>query len=692
MAKGGKRGIEAGKAYVKAYWDDSAIVRGLKRTQNAVRGAGKAIGRAGLGLMGVAGTLAAPLAAATRVFTSFDDQMRTVKAVSGSTDAEFARLTETAKRLGATTSFTASDVAGLMAELGRAGFAANQIEEMTGAVLDMARATGTDATLSSGIMAATIRQFGLEASEATRVADAFTIAANKSFNSVESLGEAMAYAGPVAADLGMSLEETLAVFGSLGNVGIQGSNAGTAVRRLATLTAAEAAKFQEIFGVATADAAGNARPLIDVLSDINDATKDLGSADRAAKFNEAFGLLGITAASAIGKAGVSTRELLDDLENSGGAARKAAVEMDAGIGGSFRMMWSAVEGVAIGIGEALAPAISDIADHFTNVAGKVLAFITNNKTLVVTMAAAVPVVGALGAALVVLGTTFVWLAAVMGVIFSPAGVLIGGLALATAAVLKFTNTGAVIAEAFHGVFDPLIDSLKTVQAAIEAGDIEGAAKVMFAALKVIWAEGTTSLKSIWAESISWMSKLLVDATSGWGTLWAHMMMDFANMTGNQEMWQRWSDVHLQRGQAILDTKGTIDAMAGADIRRYQAELDTAKQALEKEVEAQDKKNAAAARGPAVEAPRPSGSSGGAADIPGMPEMPTLPQIDSRVKEAVAGAVNTATIANTSQAADALGKALGMGMAITDGDKMLGNKLDQINKSVKGLDGGSEGVI
>ena len=68
-----------------------------------------------------------------------------------------------------------------MTELGRAGFKPDQIVEMTGAVMDMARATGTDATVASGIMAATIRQFGLEATDATRVADGFAAAANKTF-------------------------------------------------------------------------------------------------------------------------------------------------------------------------------------------------------------------------------------------------------------------------------------------------------------------------------------------------------------------------------------------------------------------------------------------------------------------------------------------------------------------------------
>ncbi|MFN3194289.1 MAG: phage tail tape measure protein [Aureliella sp.] len=93
-------------------------------------------------------------------------------------------------------------------------------------------------------------------------------AANKSFNSVESLGEALSYAGPVAADANMSLEETLAILGTLGNIGIQGSSAGNALKRLLTLSAAESEKFQKVFGVATMDVAGNARPLVDVLGEV----------------------------------------------------------------------------------------------------------------------------------------------------------------------------------------------------------------------------------------------------------------------------------------------------------------------------------------------------------------------------------------------------------------------------------------
>ena len=130
--------------------------------------------------MGLGVAAAAPVVGSVAVYTSFDDAIRAAGATANATGEAFESLRNTAKQLGATTSFSASEVASLMTELGRAGFSPKQIEEMTLAVMNLARATGTDATLSSGIMAATIRQFSMEAGDAVRVADGLTAAANKS--------------------------------------------------------------------------------------------------------------------------------------------------------------------------------------------------------------------------------------------------------------------------------------------------------------------------------------------------------------------------------------------------------------------------------------------------------------------------------------------------------------------------------
>jgi TP901 family phage tail tape measure protein len=445
-----------------------------------------------------------------------------VLGLSGPTDAEFAKLTDRAKYLGATTSFAASEVASLMTELGRAGFKPDQIMDMTAAVMNLARATGTDATLASGIMAATIRQFGMEAGEATRVADGLTAAANKSFNSVESLGEALKYAAPVAADANMSLEQTLAILGSLGNMGIQGSAAGSALRRLLTLSAAESEKFQEVFNVATTDAQGNARSLIDVLGEVADATANLGSGERAAKFNEVFGLLGITAASAIGKSVTDTRSLLKELENAGGIAENTAQQMESGIGGAFRILKSSLEGVGIAIGESLNDPLKRMTQVVSGALSGLIKWVEKNQEMVryaakfaitvMAAGAALFVIGgalsALGIAVGGLGTLFSvvvgaigLVGSLLGAILSPLGLVLAGIVGLGTYLVYSTDVGsqalAWLGKKFEDLKNTASKSFGAIGTLLAKGDIGGAAKILWLTLKMEWLKGTSTLRAYW---------------------------------------------------------------------------------------------------------------------------------------------------------------------------------------------------
>src|SRR5690554_3812215 len=158
----GARGdILAGRAYVELFIKNNRFTRGLRDAKQRLNQFGADMQAFGRQMVMVSAAAIIPLAMATKTFADFDDVMRQVKAVTGATGEEFARMTAHTKMLGATTSFTAIEVANLKAELGRAGFNPAQIDAMTASVMNLARATGTDATLASGIMAASIRQFGL---------------------------------------------------------------------------------------------------------------------------------------------------------------------------------------------------------------------------------------------------------------------------------------------------------------------------------------------------------------------------------------------------------------------------------------------------------------------------------------------------------------------------------------------------
>ncbi len=528
--------VRAGAAYVELLTRDTAFVKGLRSAQKRLESFGASTRLLGTKLMGLGAAAATPLAGSVAIFSNFDDAMRGVAAITQATGSQLESLRNTAKKLGATTSYSASEVASLMTELGRAGFKPDQIERMTAAVMNMARATGTDATQASGIMAATIRQFGMEAGEATRVADGLTAAANKSFNTVESLGEALSYAGPVAADANMSLEETLAILGTLGNMGIQGSSAGNAMRRLLTISAAESEKFQSVFGVATKDVRGNARSLVDILGEVAAATENMGTADKAEKLNEVFGLLGITAASSIGKSVADTRDLHKELQKAGGIAAKTSEEMESGLGGAFRILKSSIEGVAIAIGESLEGSVTTMVNAFSRAASGVIEWISKNQKIVKIAAASAIAIFSIGAALFALGsfaavasfavgglaTIFSFIGASIGVIVGAVGMLFTPLGLVVAAVaalggyfLYSTGIAGQAVEYLKGVFATLkaetLAAFGAIANALAAGDITAATDVLWSYLKLQWIKGTTFLQAKWAEFTQYISDVWADS-------------------------------------------------------------------------------------------------------------------------------------------------------------------------------------
>ena len=473
--------VRAGQAFVEINADPRKFFAALGKLNSEVGKIGKSMASLGGRMTAIGAAIGAPIGLAMRQFAGFDDAIRATAAVSGASGAALQKLNDTARTLGATTSFTAIQVADLMTELGRAGFRPDEINAMTGAVLDLARATGTDAALSAGIMAATLRQFGLGASEAARAADVLTKAANSTFNTVEGLGEALKYAGPVAKSLGLSLEDTTAILGVLGNVGIQGSEAGTALRRLSVIAAGSGDELKKIFGITNTDAAGNLKPLIDVLDEINQVTANMPVAERTAKMAQAFGLLGITSANVLSSAAGGVRGLADELRNAEGTAAKAAKEMDAGLGGAFRILLSAVEGTALAIGDALAPSLQALAVAATAISGGLTAIIKANDGSVASIAKGITVFSAAGIALVGLGSS------IQLVSFGLGGLIKAASLVVVPVVGIITTMAGLVASFVSATAGVVAYSAASVAAAIASGTAWAVANAPLLALVAVLA-------------------------------------------------------------------------------------------------------------------------------------------------------------------------------------------------------------
>tara|TARA_R110000772_G_scaffold209796_2_gene320340 strand:+ start:5057 stop:5842 length:786 start_codon:yes stop_codon:yes gene_type:complete len=164
----------------------------------------------------------------------FAQQMSNLKAVLGDSATPDAvnALSDSAKRLGATTAFTATQVGELQVELAKMGFDADQILASSDAVLALASASGTDLANASAIAAGTLRGFNLTASETMRVVDVMASSFSKSSLDIEKFQESMKQVAPIASTVGVSIEQASASLAVLANRGISGSLAGNQLKRI----------------------------------------------------------------------------------------------------------------------------------------------------------------------------------------------------------------------------------------------------------------------------------------------------------------------------------------------------------------------------------------------------------------------------------------------------------------------------
>ncbi len=302
--------------------------KSTRRARGMVVGATGAMAR-GFAAVGTAATIA--IADSIRVFADFETSMLRVKAISGATGAEFQSLTDLAKELGSTTAFTAREAAQAMGFLAQAGFEVGEVHKALPKVLSLAAAGQLDLAQAADITASVLRGFGLEASESGRVADVLAAAASKSNTSVEGMGEAFKFAGPVASAMGVSLEETAAALGVLSNAGLKGSLAGTGLRMVLVKMGEDVA------------GAGGLTQALETLNTegvqaVVDTMKDLDA--RA----------GTAAVALTGQMG-TLKSLTEEMRNVEGMSDKMAETLLSGVTGSAVKAGSAFEGLRIKLGE-----------------------------------------------------------------------------------------------------------------------------------------------------------------------------------------------------------------------------------------------------------------------------------------------------------------------------------------------------
>ncbi|EES8282882.1 phage tail tape measure protein, partial [Escherichia coli] len=315
------------------------------------------------------------------------------------------------------------------------------------------------------------------------------------------------YTGPVAAKLGISLEEAAAMAGMLANNGLRGSDAGTAMRaslsRLASPPKAAADALKEL-GVSVADARGKMRPMEDVLLDLYKATQKYGQVDQVSFFKdiageEAFvGLQTLVAAAGSGELQKLTRE----LQGARGEADRVAKVMADNLDGDLKNLDSAWEGLRIRISDLVDGPLRSVTQWLTRVLEKITSLAQAHpvltRQLLIAGGALLAMTATIGSLSLVIGVLYgklatlrlgfdiltrsmnvvrvlpaLWgmvtgsvslLGGAIGALFSPVGLIVAALAGAAVLIWKYWDP---IRAFFAGVFSGIMERLTPLRETFE---------------------------------------------------------------------------------------------------------------------------------------------------------------------------------------------------------------------------------
>lgn len=352
--------------------------RSMRKLTQETTAAGAAARVARRQLTTLLGTVAAAasIQRGVRAFAEYEDRLQILGVISGATGRELGELESAAVQTSlALRRFTPGETIGGLTELARAGLNTQQSIEAIRPTADLARVGLISMADSAAIVSRTLTQFNLDATEAGRVADVLAVAADSSNSEVSSLAEALAKAAPGAAQLGVPLEEVVAVLARLADLTPQAAIAGRAVKTFSVLlseleTAGSDAKaaLGEL-GLSFDQVDVRSQGLLGVLRNLRDANLDLSAAVR---------LVGIEFGGQLAQS-VDNIEIIDrNFESLGESVGQASEKAKAGLeslSATFTDLSSSAQLFAVslgdgGLGKSLTGLVQFSADVLKSLSGQ----------------------------------------------------------------------------------------------------------------------------------------------------------------------------------------------------------------------------------------------------------------------------------------------------------------------------------
>ena len=226
---------------------------------------------------------------------------------------------------------SATDATKAMLELSKGGLDVQDTLGGARGVLQLAAAGALEVGEAAGIAAQALSTFNLPGEEATRVADLLTGAAQSATGEVTDMALALSQAGAVAANAGISIEDTVTALALLAKNGLLGSDAGTSLRttilRLIPSTK-EAQEAVAALGISIADAQGNLLPLSNIFEQYRTALAELTPVQQQQALTTIFGTDAIRAAAIFAREGADGFAALKTDRHRGRGSRRRSPRLE----------------------------------------------------------------------------------------------------------------------------------------------------------------------------------------------------------------------------------------------------------------------------------------------------------------------------------------------------------------------------
>jgi TP901 family phage tail tape measure protein len=334
---------------VRLIADINQYTRGMRRAANntsQLAGMGAKVGTAMVAAFGIAAAAAA----------KFDKSMSNVRAVSGASAQQMAKLRQAALDAGKSTAYTASQAADAEAELARAGVS---VADITGGALKGSLALAASGQLdladAATLAAQAMNTFGLHGKDVGHIADVLSAGANKSAADVHGLGMALRQGGLLAKQTGLSFEDTVGTLAAFADHALIGSDAGTSLKTMLqrlTPQSVEARTMMDRLGFTAYDAQGKFVGLTKLAGNLQTSFSNLTPEARNAAFATIFGSDAVRSASILYELGAGgIQKYTKEVNDQGAASRMAAIQMD-NLSGDLQYLRGSIEVALIQSGSA----------------------------------------------------------------------------------------------------------------------------------------------------------------------------------------------------------------------------------------------------------------------------------------------------------------------------------------------------